>query len=609
MAILTVTNNADTGKGSLREAITTAQSGDTIKFAASLTNQTIALNKGIGIPKSLTLDGADAPGLTISGGKKTNIFWFGQKNNNLTVRNLTLADSYYEATAGGAIWAAENSTIKVENTKFLNNVSDGAALHGQKGSNITVINSTFDGNDGAKISDKGYSTGAISLFAYGSLTIKGSVFTNNKGYGGGALHVTSSDLIVEDSLFKGNDSTAGADKDLVAIPGGGGAIYLDAASVPNDPRFYNGPNQGETEGGVFRVSNSRFENNRGAGQGGAIMAWGYAQDRIIIRDSEIVNNEVIKNRSGMAEGGGVWLMGYGDIQNTKIANNKSADKGGGLYVWGEVPATITNSNFAGNRAVTGGAIYDGLWSSQLDIDNTKFDSNAAVDGGVLYRDKSNVPFSLQNSKLTNNKPNDIADINYSNVLTHVRFDRNWPDIRFGSYPNDTIVGTEQNSYLVGLIGNDTLKGNGGNDYLDGGDGADSLSGGAGNDTLIGGGNANNLVGGDGDDTFIGGNGQDMMWGGSGQDRYIIGDENQLFYTKYPWYDLAILRDFEPKQDTIQLKGGASDYTIKPANSQGVSGTGIFYDNGLVALVANISPNNFSLNADYISYNNSADLTG
>jgi hypothetical protein len=100
-----------------------------------------------------------------------------------------------------------------------------------------------------------------------------------------------------------------------------------------------------------------------------------------------------------------------------------------------------------------------------------------------------------------------------------------------------------------------------------------------------------------------------MWGGSGRDRYIIGDENQLFYTDYPWYDHAIIMDFEPEQDTIQLKGGASDYTIKSANSQGVSGTGIFYDNGLVAIVANISPNNFSLNADYISYNNSADLTG
>jgi hypothetical protein len=595
MAILTVTNNADAGKGSLREAIATAQSGDTIKFAASLTNQTITLNKQIGIEKSLTLDGADAPGLTISGGKKTNLFVFWKENNNLTVRNLTLADSYSESMVGGAIWAGKHSTINLENTKVLNNVSDGAALHANIGSVITVINSTFDGNDGAKISDHRHSTGAIWLDSYGSLTLKGSTFTNNKGYGGGALHVIGSDLIVEDSLFKGNDSTAGANKGFVDVPGGGGAIYLDGASVPNDPRFYKGPKPRETEGGVFSVRNSRFENNRGAGQGGAIMAWGYNQDRVIIEGSQIVNNEVIKNRNGMAQGGGVWLMGFGDIKNTTIANNKSADLGGGLYVWGEVPAKITNSNFAGNQAVKGGAIYDRLWSSQLEINNTNFDSNAAVDrAGVLYKE-INLPFSLQNSTFIRNTPNDLIG---------VVFERNWPDIRYGSYSNDTILGTEQNSYLVGLIGNDTLEGKGGNDYLDGGDGSDSLSGGAGNDTLIGGSSGNNLVGGDGDDTFIGGKGQDLMEGGSGRDRYIIGDENQLFYTDYTWYDHAIIKDFKPEQDLIQLKGQPSDYTLGSAGSLGFSGTGIFYKNGLVALVANIAPNNFSLKANYISYNNS-----
>ena len=140
-------------------------------------------------------------------------------------------------------------------------------------------------------------------------------------------------LIVEDSIFRGNDSTAGADKNLVAIPGGGGAIYLDAASVPNDPRFYKGELQRE-KGGVFKVSNSRFENNRGAGQGGAIMAWGYNQDQITIQDSEIINNEVIENKSGMAQGGGLWLMGFGEIDNTTIANNKSANlRGRFVYTW------------------------------------------------------------------------------------------------------------------------------------------------------------------------------------------------------------------------------------------------------------------------------------
>ena len=97
MSTITVTNNANEGNGSLRAAIKKAQSGDTIKFDDSLANQTITLNNFIGIRKSLTIDGSDAPDLTISGGEKTNILRLARENKSLTVRNLSLADSYYEA--------------------------------------------------------------------------------------------------------------------------------------------------------------------------------------------------------------------------------------------------------------------------------------------------------------------------------------------------------------------------------------------------------------------------------------------------------------------------------------------------------------------------------
>jgi predicted outer membrane repeat protein len=599
MTVITVTNDLNKGTGSLRNAIHKANSGDTIKFDASLANQTIVLNHHIGIAKSLTIDGSDAANLTISGNKTTGLFRFHQKNENLTVRNLTLSDSYDEEIQGGAIWATENSTVNIENTNFINNVSQGAALHGQKGSIITVANSTFDGNDGAKISDRPYSTGAISLFGFGSLTIKNSVFNNNKGFGGGALHVTTSDLIVEDSIFTGNDSTAGADKSFVSIPGGGGAIYLDSASVPNDPRFTKRPEQGESEPGQLIVRNSHFENNRAAGQGGAIMAWGYIQDRIVIEDTEIVNNEVIKNIDGMAQGGGLWLMGFVEMNNNVIANNKSADLGGGAYIWGEVPAKISDSDFSGNQASRGGAIYDGLWASQLEINSTNFDSNSATNqGGVIYRHNPSVPLSLQNSQFTNNKTNDITDYRWGD-LASVSFDRDLPDIRYGTYSNDSIVGKDGDSYLIGLDRDDTLMGNGGNDYLDGGANNDILFGGVGNDTLVGGNGINYIVGGDGNDIFSGGYGQDLMEGGNGADKYILGDENRIFYTDHGWYDRAIIKDFQPGQDTIQLKGKVSDYTIKPVTSQGISGTGILYNNEMIAIIGNMTPDRFSLNADYI----------
>lgn len=199
---------------------------------------------------------------------------------------------------------------------------------------------------------------------------------------------------------------------------------------------------------MFKVRNSRFENNRGAGQGGAIVAWGYNQDQITIQDSEIINNEVIKNKFGMAQGGGVWLMGFGEIDNTTIANNKSADLGGGLYIHGEVPVEIDNSDISGNQAVDGGAMYDALWGSQIDISNTNFDSNSATNKASVFYSKNDRPVSVQNSELTNNTPEDLANVSFDGEL---------PDITYGSNSSETILGTEQNSYLAGLNGQDTIE--------------------------------------------------------------------------------------------------------------------------------------------------------
>ncbi|MGB3508884.1 MAG: hypothetical protein WBA93_06515, partial [Microcoleaceae cyanobacterium] len=76
MTLFEVTNNNESGIGSLREAIATAQPGDTIKFNPSLSNQTITLTNQLEIPigLDLTIDGTDATNLTISGNNQTRIF-------------------------------------------------------------------------------------------------------------------------------------------------------------------------------------------------------------------------------------------------------------------------------------------------------------------------------------------------------------------------------------------------------------------------------------------------------------------------------------------------------------------------------------------------------
>jgi hypothetical protein len=65
---LTVTNNLDSGAGSLRAAIAAAQPDDVIRFAPDLDGQTITLTSGeLDITQDLTIRGPGAGLLTVGG--------------------------------------------------------------------------------------------------------------------------------------------------------------------------------------------------------------------------------------------------------------------------------------------------------------------------------------------------------------------------------------------------------------------------------------------------------------------------------------------------------------------------------------------------------------
>jgi hypothetical protein len=74
MAVLTVSSTANDGAGSLRQAIASAKAGDTIQFSPELANQKITLQRGYQIDKNITIDGANAPGLTLDGNQKIIVF-------------------------------------------------------------------------------------------------------------------------------------------------------------------------------------------------------------------------------------------------------------------------------------------------------------------------------------------------------------------------------------------------------------------------------------------------------------------------------------------------------------------------------------------------------
>ena len=231
-------------------------------------------------------------------------------------------------------------------------------------------------------------------------------------------------------------------------------------------------------------------------------------------------------------------------------------------------------------------------------------------------------------------------------------------IAIGSTGKDNFYTTGTESvFLSGGEGDDILTGGSGNDWIIGDTGADQLIGGAGNDilyidaadTLIDGGpgqdiaivattqgitldlgkaNLEMALGNDGNDTFTntsafsitidGGKGDDSIQGGTGKgeidtftggigrDTFILGDKTWIGYddentTAAGDNDYALITDFNPTDDIIQLKGSSSDYllTVSGANTNLYINKPGNEPDELIAIINNNKA--LSLTASYFSY--------
>jgi Ca2+-binding RTX toxin-like protein len=191
------------------------------------------------------------------------------------------------------------------------------------------------------------------------------------------------------------------------------------------------------------------------------------------------------------------------------------------------------------------------------------------------------------------------------------------------------------SFLSGGQGDDILSGNG---PINGDEGNDQItieanfsnlnnpsiaSGGSGNDRLTAAATGTKtLLGGDGDDLLSGSPDRftfnptaiDTLTGGRGRDRFVLGDSSLVYYADANpnssgdaanALDYAIITDFKPTEDTIQLKGSPSDYQLSFFNEAGLSKAKLFYTLGQtaperIAILENV-PTSLSLTDPSFSY--------
>ncbi len=569
MAIITVTSTADNGAGSLRAAIASAQAGDIIQFNAGLANKTIQLTSGqleIQPGKNITIDGASAANLTLSGNNASRILHVNSNQDfptTIAIKNLIFANGSTREQ-GGAILGEHKANITVENVKFRNNVADkgGGAIFSNWENNLTVNNSQFDSNVATQGNDE-RGAGAIAFVSAGNFIVRNSTFNNNQGINGGAINSLNGKLTIENSKFTNNSTTAArldTGKPNPTLRGYGGALYTDRASASNEAS------------GSIRIVNTTFEGNQGLAEGGGAYLYTGNQDNVVIEGTSFKNNQVNALAGGSGgNGGGLVVLSNGlnrglTLNRTSFTNNSATSQGGGLWMMG-APSTITNSTFSGNKALksevpsendashNGGAmaLYDapttivnstiannkagwvggGIAASNaatVQLKNTIFAKNTALNGGNPWNIQYNVNRqfddgggNIQDQAINGDKVTAGAQVidpklgllqdNGGGLLTHALLSGS-PAINTGVSSGAPAVDErgfardgqpDVGAFEFGAsggTGSSTIQGTDGNDTLTGTAGKDTILAGAGNDVLIGGLEADRLTTGTGADRVV-----------------------------------------------------------------------------------------------------------
>src|SRR5262245_34267247 len=212
----TVLNLADSGPGSLRQAVVDANANpglDVINFAPGLSG-TVTLTSGqLSITDHLTIDGPSAAQLAVGGNDASRVFAI---ESGIVVSMDDLTITHGRADNGGGIWNAGGiltlSRVVVSDNQALG--APGATANGggifNEGGTLIVSQSTFTCN----------------------VVVGGRrLDVNSPGRGGGIANDVGATLTVSDSTFSDNQAIGGVGEPGVAgSAGAGGGIWSGADS-------------------------------------------------------------------------------------------------------------------------------------------------------------------------------------------------------------------------------------------------------------------------------------------------------------------------------------------------------------------------------------------
>ncbi len=298
-----ITTNADSGAGSLRQAIIDANADvaapHTLDFS-SISGQTITLSSDLpAIAISMDLQGAD---VTLEGNGSACIsvpYDSYNPNIDLAVRDMTITgctgtDDGYGYTRGGAILGDQFGSVVLDGVTLTGNTANTGGAVRVADMDLTVLDSTISGN------------------------------TAIDGFGGGINH-TGAAFVMERSAVTGNS----------AIQGGGGGVYTSKYGAD--------------------IIDSTISQNTAYNAGGLFSYQKYGTPMTSLSNVTISANTASYNAGGalIYNGDGAYDMTT-TLSQVTIAANASGNTGGGVlfsqYDGAVHNVTISNSILAANTA-------------------------------------------------------------------------------------------------------------------------------------------------------------------------------------------------------------------------------------------------------------------
>ncbi|WP_259332803.1 Ig-like domain-containing protein [Pseudomonas sp. FW305-121] len=354
LATWTATNNANTGVGSLRAALASAQNGDIVTFSTGMTVQLtseLLINKNVYVDGDLNNDGvAD---VTLDGQYKTRVVEVAS-GSTVTLDGLVITRGLVAGNGGnggyGATGAMAGGIFNAGNLTLKNvTVTSNAASGGGGGGVVTGAFYGGGGGGGGGLGGQGGGHGGSA--GPGTGTLGGQAGSGGVGgYGGGydATHMggrggstTGGAGGVGVSYYSNGGNGATATNGTISIGGGGGGAGWDKV----------GGAGGNAVGGIYNASSGTIT---------------------------VIGTSTISNNIGAGGGGG-----GGGGQGSNASNGGIGGRGVGA-IWNKGTLLMTAANFAalaGNAAASGaGGTAQGGGSTGTSP--TSF-STIYNDGGVL----------------------------------------------------------------------------------------------------------------------------------------------------------------------------------------------------------------------------------